>query len=303
MNIKLAVPEGAQDTEVAEEEEEFVDNGFLVQRVEGDTEDDVEEDDDADEGDEEAEEEAPSGRPGIDVVLREAEAKLGPEFAEVIRGLQGDFTQNHQLQSQLTDAIAEVENLRDEIVGASSEDEEEEDPLEGVPPEQLERLKAYMDKNGYVKQSDVEAVAAREFSIESNKRGVEQWGESFGKLNEETGEFEPSQESFNKMQEAFSRMDSQEQGEIQFEDLYKVTFHDDLIEKAKEEGRKEERNKRSTGNRKRVKQVVGGTVVSRNAAPRTVKPIYSPKDTQGTPLVKRIGDVVKTVRQTLESSG
>ena len=294
MNIKLQALNGVSETEE--------DDLSQVQDEEEETEEDVEEE----YADEDDEEQLSSGRPGIDKVLRDVESQLGPQAAEVIRGLQGDFTRSGQLQRQLEDAIGEVEELRNDIVEAAEgveEGEEGEDPLAEVPPEQLERLQTYMERNGYIKKADIDAEQAMANSLESNLRGVETWGDSFGTVDESTGEFEPSNESKDAMQEVFQRIDSEYgSGALEFEDLFKLAFFDQIVDHAKDAGKTEERKSRSASNRNRVNRVVGGTVANRNAAPQTSKNMYDPEKTKGVALAKRIGDVMMSARQALDSS-
>ena len=296
MNIELQALDDVEETE----EDDF----SQVQYEEEETEEDDEEEY-ADEDDEEDEEQLSSGRPGIDKVLRDVEERLGPQAAEVIRGLQGDFTRSGQLQSKLEDAISEVEELRNDIVEATEGkgDDEAEDPLAEVPPEQLERLQAYMERNGYIKKADIDAEQAVANSLESNLRGVEAWGNSFGAVDERTGDFEPSAESKDAMQEVFQRIDSgYGDGALEFEDLFKIAYFDQIVDQAIEHGKEEGKRTRSSSNRNRVNRVVGGTVASRNAAPQTSKNVYDPEKTKGVALAKRIGDVMLSARQALDSS-
>ena len=299
MNIQLQARDGVSETE----EDDF----SQVQDEEAETEEDVEEEYVEEEyADEDDEEQLSSGRPGIDKVLRDVENQLGPQAAEVIRGLQGDFTRSGQLQRQLEDAISEVEELRNDIVEAAEEveeGEEGEDPLAEVPPEQLERLQAYMERNGYIKKADIDAEQAMANSLESNLRGVETWGDSFGTVDERTGEFEPSDESKEAMQEVFQRIDSEYgDGALEFEDLFKIAYFDQIVDQAIEHGKEEGKRTRSSNNRNRVNRVVGGTVANRNAAPQTSKNMYDPEKTKGVALAKRIGDVMMSARQALDSS-
>jgi hypothetical protein len=293
MNIKLQALDGVEETE----EDDFSE----VQYEEEETEEDVEEED----ADEDDEEQLSSGRPGIDKVLRDVEERLGPQAAEVIRGLQGDFTRSGQLQSKLEDAISEVEELRNDIVEASEGGDEAEvaDPLAEVPPEQLERLQAYMERNGYIKKADIDAEQAMANSLESNLRGVETWGDSFGAVDERTGDFEPSAESKDAMKEVFQRIDSGNgDGALEFEDLFKIAYFDQIVDQAIEHGKEEGKRTKSSNNRNRVNRVVGGTVANRNAAPQTSKNVYDPDKTKGVALAKRIGDVMLSARQALDSS-
>ena len=123
-----------------------------------------------------------AGRPGIDQVLRDVADNLGDQHADVIKGLQRDFTHHGEIESlkrQLRDAIGEFDSLKDEI---NQSPEDIPDPLEGVPDEQLQLLELALERGGYVKKDDLDEEARNGLIGESNEYGVKLFGESFGNI-------------------------------------------------------------------------------------------------------------------------
>ena len=111
-------------------------------------------------------------RPGIDQVLRDVAENLGDQHADVIKGLQRDFTHHGEVEAlkrQLRGAIDEVDSLKDEIYESP---EDGPDPLAEVPDEQLQLLELALERGGYVKKDDLDDHARNNLVDESNEYDV-----------------------------------------------------------------------------------------------------------------------------------
>lgn len=239
-------------------------------------------------------------RPGIDQVLRDVAENLGDQHADVIKGLQRDFTHHGEVESlkrQLRDAIGEVDSLREEIY---ENPEDVPDPLSEVPDEQLQLLELALERGGYVKKDDLDEQARNSLIDESNGYGVEVFGDSFGTIDEKNGEFVLNEEAKEQMAPVYNRIKNQDA--LTFEDLYKIANFDSLIEAAFTQGAEESVQKLRSQNNERVNQVIRGNVPRRNAGGVTANNIYNPDDLKGKSISQKLNSVMDNARRALETS-
>ena len=244
-----------------------------------------------------------SSRPGIDEVLRLVSDAISPAAAEVVRGLQRDFGNANALENRLQKAIEEVEDLRGELEeDLDSDDDPVLDALENVDPAQLELLEAVLQREGYVKQSELDEVDREYSSAENNREAVEMFGEDFGRM--EAGEFVVSPTAKERMEPHFNRIIND--SSLQFDDLYKISHFDDLIASARQQGRNEVAQQIRDKNGQRVGGVMRASgVANANASGNMVSSIYNPEELtkSGVPRGKaRISEVLRKARQSLEAS-
>ncbi len=238
--------------------------------------------------------------PGVDKVLAEASEKLGPEYAEVIKGLQREMVQGNEidsLRSQLQARIDEVEQALGDVQGEGT-GETEEDPLDAIPEDQMDLLRLVLEREGYVKRSDQEAEDASEFAESLHQKGVEEWGEDFGQIVD--GEFIPSDEAKAAMEPVFSRL--VEQQNLTMFDLHVLANYDSLIEQAKTAGAEAERTRIREASQNRVSglQRANGVAV-RPAGGDTSQPIYKPDDVKGKTMTGKISEVLANARKQVTS--
>ena len=239
-------------------------------------------------------------RPGIDQVLKDVADNLGDQHVDVIKGLQRDFTHHGEVESlkrQLRDAIGEVDSLRDEI---HQSPEDVPDPLDGVPDEQLQLLELALERGGYVKKDDLDEQARDGLINNSNENGVEIFGESFGHMDENSGDFVLNDEAKEQMAPVYDRIKNDDA--LTFEDLYKIANFDSLIETAFTQGAEETVEKLRSQNNQRVNQVIRGNVPRRNAGGVTANNIYNPDDLKGKTISQKLNLVMGNARKALESS-
>lgn len=189
-------------------------------------------------------------RPGIDEVLRQTEERLGPEFAEVIRGLQRNYTDTRtewkSAQDELRTTLEDVQRLRDELLAErDGEEEEEAEPsaLDQLRPEQREMFRslfdAYASEQGYVRKQEIETEKAdessRQFVSQDIEDGLERWGEEFGRRDDE-GKFVFNDEVSPEVATIYERIFDPSRG-VTAKDLYVLARHDALVEKAVSEAK------------------------------------------------------------------
>ena len=245
-------------------------------------------------------EEETARRPGIDQVLRDVADNLGDQHADVIKGLQKDFTHHGEIESlkrQLRDAIGEFDSLKDEI---NQSPEDIPDPLEGVPDEQLQLLELALERGGYVKKDDLDEEARNGLIGESNEYGVKLFGESFGHIDEHSGDFVLNEEAKEQMAPVYDRIKNDDA--LTFEDLYKISNFDELIKTAFTQGAEETADKLRSQNDQRVSQVIRGNVPRRNAGGMTTNNIYNPEDLKGKSVSQKLSSVMDNARKALLAS-
>lgn len=245
-------------------------------------------------------EEETARRPGIDQVLRDVADNLGDQHADVIKGLQRDFTHHGEVESlkrQLRDAIGEVDVLRSDLQEAPDDGP---DPLAEVPDEQLQLLELALERGGYVKKDDLDDHARNNLVDESNEYGVEMFGDSFGTVDERNGEFVLNEEAKEQMAPVYDRIKNNDA--LTFEDLYKISNFEQLIETAFTQGAEQTAEKLRSQNDQRVNQVIRGNVPRRNAGGMTTNNIYNPEDLKGKSVSQKLSSVMDNARKALLAS-
>lgn len=311
MNIEMQVPE---DTDETADEQVVDDQWNTDEDIDEDDTLDNEYDEDEEYSDEDEDEDGQEtgtsrGRPGIDTVLRDVAEQLSPEYAEVIRGLQRDFVQGHEVErmrSELSEALREVNSLREELLYEGDEEEPSEEDsqlqelLQNVPQEQVELLEAVLRSKGYVKQEDLSEME-RERAIESaNYEAVEKWGELFGTIDPDTGELNLSDEARADMAPIYDRLVNQQN--LTFEDLFVLSNYEDMIEAAIEVGIEQAREEYEGDNRQRTQRARRGNVATRSAGGNTAPKLYDAQKLQDKPMKNRIEDVMRKAWRLAESS-
>ena len=193
---------------------------------------------------------------GIDVVLREAEDKLGPEYARVIRDLQAEYTRGRQeiaeahrttedLTERMEDHLQKMEELDEEE--SSEADEEVIDQLRSTITDDHRDLFRLMlgelgpewaQENGYVKSDDLTRMRDQQAAVtvrrdelnDSVDEGIERYGGSFG-YRAEDGSFILNQEAKEQMTPVYQRLTRNLPEGVSFPgtvlDVFEITFGGD----------------------------------------------------------------------------
>ena len=210
----------------------------------------------ADEDDEAGSEETTtSGRPGIDEITRHVRENMGEHAEGVIRAMMRDDTQIKQLDAdrrRLREAIDEVEEMKASFESEDEEPDEARQNLSNVPPEQIQMLNAWMKDQGYIKLSDLTEREKADAVVASNENAISTFGEDFGKLDEETGEFILNEDAQLKMATIYERVVDDQN--LDYSDLYKLANFDQLISSARQQGRNEVQSGNRVRNGARVRQ-------------------------------------------------
>ena len=189
-------------------------------------------------------------RPGFDTLIRDIENTLGPEHAEVARLMQQDgsrrVTEARGLQDELRSTLLDVKELQQELAAlkggqpdAPAEQQEQREPqlIDSVQPQQLELFKQMAEHLGYVKQDDLEEAARAEvqsdFIQNSIDNGIDQWGDSFGRRDED-GDFVPSDEVKPLLDAEYERVMDEDRG-LTLKDLFILANHDKIVEAARQQ--------------------------------------------------------------------
>ena len=315
MNFKLNVAEDDLDTE------EVADDGETTLEVDGETEvedadevetvDDVTDDEDQEpEEDEEADEEdvsdesSESGKlPGIDVVIREAEDKIGKEAADLIRGMARSEVQQGEISAmrkELANEIADAKALKADLVRLADEEEAEEEDdgsrklLEDADPNQLALTRALLKEEGYIKQSTLDAEAAAGLATEMDKEGVELFGETFGTWDDDKEEFILNPEIKDDLAPTYKRLVNDQN--LGYRDLFVITHYDKLIEAASEAGKEMGIAEVKAANTAKVTKAKKTAKTStRTSAGESGKQYYNPESTEASNGKGRIGSVMGNI--------
>lgn len=134
-----------------------------------------------------------SPREGTDTVLARLE-ESDPAAHEIVRGMQQNMTRMQNEWNDLRDSTLDTrQELLDrlEIMGSEDEGEPEPDPLEtqGITEEHLNMFKTMAEHLDYVPRSELESrdvmASAEDYTNTMLTKGVEEFGEDFGTLNED----------------------------------------------------------------------------------------------------------------------
>ena len=221
--------------------------------------------------------------PGIDVVLRELDSS-NPAFAKVVRGLQRNFgdyntakknldivqNQTLEMQKQLRAALDEVSGLKDGDEETQDAEEDPNNPLSRVKPEERDLFKralaSELRRLGVKTASEQDIDAQAQYVAGRIKEHAAKFGESFGKVND-NGQVELSPTLKAKVEAVRDRLASPRQG-VTWADLHLLAMHDEIVkaeaEKAVEEFKKAlmSRNGKKIGMLKRADATVDGSVSS-----------------------------------------
>jgi len=240
-------------------------------------------------------------KPGIDQVLNDVVEQLGDGHADVIRGLQKQFSQNGEVEArlrQLNSSIEEVERLK---AGLESGTEVEiDEDLEGVSPEQRELLRKVLKADGFVSQADLDEQGRSDMMEESNLEGTELFGDSFGELGE-NGEFLLNEEAKDAMAPVYDRVKVQDA--LTFKDLHILTNFNQLIESAYKQGSDStlERLRTENGAKVNTLQRANG-VARRNSGGPTSAQIYDPEAVKDMSVKNKLDTVMGNAFKALSSS-
>ena len=241
-----------------------------------------------------------SGLPGVDKVLSAVKEKLGDNYHEVVKGLQRNMVQSGQVESerrQLRDALDRVEALEE----ALEEDDEEDAPdFSNVDPGQLEILEAYLREQGNVKQAELSEQERDKASNDSNLKGVDRFGEDFGYVDDETGEFVVNQENKERMSPVYDRLVNNQQ--LDFQDLHILANFPSLQESRYQQGRNDAITEIRDMNTKRVSEAQRSTgVATMNSGGETRSVVYDRENNKknGVGGFKAISETMKNVRRAL----
>ena len=189
---------------------------------------------------------------GIDAVLREAEDKLGPEYARVIRDLQAEYTRGRQeiseerkrtedLTGRMEEHLRKMEEFEEDQY---SESDEETDQLQSTITDDHRDLFRLMlgelgpewaEEHGYVKSDDLTRMREQQTAVSERRDelndsvdvGIERYGGEFG-YRAEDGSFVLNQEAKNQMAPVYQRLTRNLPEGVSFPgtvlDVFEITF-------------------------------------------------------------------------------
>ena len=198
--------------------------------------------------------EKPMGRANLLSYLRDNQDELPEGAAEQATQDQRQLTrlgqENADLKSSLQEMREEMAELRGRQQAMQSPtptrpgqqpkgpENEDEQLLSNITPQQTQVLHAFMRRNGYVTQDALnvaeEARRSDQYTQQAIDDGLERWGEAFGARNED-GTFTYHEEIAAPMQTTLDRVTEGEG--VSPSDLFKLTYFDQLMEAARDEGR------------------------------------------------------------------
>lgn len=214
--------------------------------------------------------EKPMGRANLLKYLKGNQDDLPDGAAAQVEGDQRTISrlgaQNRELQQTLQEVREEIAELRGATQAGqnaaprpgqgprpATAETEEDKLLENMTPQQGQLLHAFMRKHGYVTQealdANEEARKADSYTQESIEKSIERWGEAFG-ARDEQGNFQYHEEIAADMQSTLNRV-TNEQG-VSPGDLFVLTYFDQLLEQARDEGRASASDNRLAGKRARA---------------------------------------------------
>jgi len=242
---------------------------------------------------------------GVDQALRILKEHGGEEAANTLLEFQRGFTRAQsersevdRMRQELRTGLDELEKVRTQVTQQTPEQEPEPDELDKIPTEQQELLQLWLNKNGYVSQQELTARererALREMSDTSNQRASQTWGEDFGHFDG-AGKFLINPEARDKMAPVFDRIVNQKG--LTFEDMFVLSSFETLMEKSKEEGRRETQNARNVRDTEMSNRLNGTGVAGRSATGASEPVLYDSENEPG-----NIGAVFSRIRSALAAS-
>lgn len=257
-------------------------------------EDDATEEEEAPDTDTEPTEDAEEPDTALDrtvgAVLSRIEAGTStPEDAKVIRDLNANWTQNQKVRSELEKSRREFEDMKSEFRELIETEEaklpdEEEIDLSDIPDEDKVRLQKWADAQGLVKKSDLEQQALEDtrttIMSESNREGIELFGDDFGTLNPD-GTLSVNPEASRVMAPVYDRVSKA----LTMKDVYTLANFDKLLESQYERGKAEATSARNADNGQRVRRAKKASVTSKVSGGTGDDGLYNREDP------KHVGDV------------
>lgn len=189
-----------------------------------------------------------SKRPGVDKVLKEVEDKIGKDAADVIRGLQTQMQGRRREREQTEKRLSELQERLDSLTKPATQPSN--DPLAGLTPQQWEIFNEMARRAGLVNKQEIVERDASGFVQQEIRSGLEKHGERFGHLDDETGEFVPSEESEVEMRKVYERIYDTARG-LTAKDLFVLAKHDAIVEEL--QGELERAKKEASSNRRAEK--------------------------------------------------
>lgn len=262
-------------------------------------------DGDDEEGGDSSDRTTTSGRPGIDEILSNIRETQGEHAEGVIRALMREDTQVRQLDAdrrRLREALDEVEELKESLEGEAYPDPDEE-ALSQVPPEQLQLLESWMESQGYIKQSDLTELDKEAWVADSNRAGVDLFGEDFGWMDGD--EFVLNEDAQEAMAPVYERVVDQQN--LDYRDLFILGNFPTLIESAMTQGRNEAIEEIRSKNGHRVSQAQRGSVAVSNAGGTAKSSLYNREDYNDrggnkASGFRKISDVLQKARRAAQSA-
>jgi hypothetical protein len=298
-----------EDELVAEEDEDQVDEDELAEEF-GETldEEDAEEVyDDEDESeeiiDEEEEEEEEESTPGIDEVIRLVQEHGGDGASALVRGLAKTSVQSAEisaLRKELEVELRDARALKTELVELADEEEEEEgeevesdeDKLARVAPEQLELLDAYVRSKGFIKQDDLTLEEQTDLATEMEMSAVELFGDEFGIIDEESGEFVLNPDLQSELVPTYNRLVNDQN--LTFSDLFILANFEALLDSSMDAGIAEGISSTKEASAKRIAKLKrSGLSGAASNSGSSRKGVYDKESLKGQPASQRIGSVMK----------
>ena len=247
---------------------------------------------------------------GFDEALQTLATHGTPEQVEVVREFQRGYTQANQRVSAMEAERSDVDRMRVEVqelaeqVAARAEaqiaaepEEELEDDLSKIPPEQQEMLQAWLKAHNYISRDELTAQerqrAAQEVITSANQRGVDRWGEDYGHYDTNGG-FLVNPTTRDSLAPTFNTLVN-ENG-LTFEDLYLIKNQERLFTEAREAGRREAQSAANTAETRRSERLQSARVAGRSTTGATDPVIYDPEREEGD-----IGSVFRRIRTSLAS--
>lgn len=163
-----------------------------------------------------------------------------PGGAESFREIQRSLTSQSNSNKELAERLEALEKANEKPREPSPEEVKRQQLLSRIPKHERDKFQAMIDEMGLVSRDEIEQEKAIEESTkltaQSIEKGVEQWGEDFGKM--EDGQFVWNPEIYEGVRELYRSLKNPEQG-ITPNHLYILHNYEKLIADAQNKGQSE----------------------------------------------------------------
>jgi hypothetical protein len=163
-----------------------------------------------------------------------------PGGAESFREIQRSLTSQSNTNKELAERLEALEKANEKPPEPSPEEVKRQQLLSRIPKHEREKFQAMIDEMGLVSRDEIEQEKAIEESTkltaQSIEKGVEQWGDDFGKM--EDGQFVWNPEIYEGVRELYRSLKNPEQG-ITPNHLYILHNYEKLIADAQNKGQSE----------------------------------------------------------------